>query len=330
MIRKHDARHHPERKAAGAVQGLDRPVGVVHVRGVVAAVRVSQHPASRVEYTVEHRHEQVQRILCAQHLVGLGETRPGVGVVCSQITQVGARHGHEECRRHALARDVRDHQPDAPVGQLDEIIEIPAHGGRRNHARRPIAARRRREGRRQNRHLQRPRDLELGFDLRLRPFQRGILVGELAGALGDGRFQDVRLKLQHTQQSQPSQQAQPARIETSQEEGSDRKQVHQPVEADDEGALFRRCHDAQQILEREHANHDDLFDAQRAGGPPGESWNRLHADRCDAQHDQREDEVLKGARVPSSGQQEQFRQSPHRGRQGLSRPPSGRHAHRPA
>ncbi len=114
-------------------------------------------------------------------------------MVHGELAEVGARHRHKECRRHTLARDVRHDEPDLPVRQLDEVVEIPAHGSGRDHSRRAVAPRLRRKLRRQDRYLQRPRDVELGLELRLRLYQGVVALGEFVGTFRDDFFEDATL-----------------------------------------------------------------------------------------------------------------------------------------
>jgi len=79
---EHSVRHRSEHESARPVEGLDRLVGAPEVRWGMATVRVAEHSGRRVDYAVEHRDEQIHRILRAQRSVseasaGIGEiTRP--------------------------------------------------------------------------------------------------------------------------------------------------------------------------------------------------------------------------------------------------------------
>jgi hypothetical protein len=86
------------------------------------------------------------------------------------LAQVGARYGHEKCRRHTLAGNIRHDDADASVGQFNEIVEIPAHRGRWRHARGAIAAASGGKGRRQDRALQGAGHVKFLLELRLRTF----------------------------------------------------------------------------------------------------------------------------------------------------------------
>ena len=162
--------------------------------------------------------------------------------------------------------------------------------------------------------LQRAGHFELGFDLRLRHLQRRILVGELAGALGNGGLEKVRLQFQETQQPQEAQRPQPARVKADRKRRRDRQQIHDARQAEHVRKPVLRGHDAQHVLEREHRDDDDLLDAQRACCPGRQPRDRRQPDGGDAHDDQHDDEVLEGLCVRPAPHDQHIRQGAQRSR----------------
>ena len=131
----------------------------------------------------------------------------------------------------------------------------------------------RRKRRRQDRDLQRPRDFELGFELRLCLLERRRSCSASSRVRSATVFSRMCVCSFRTRSSRSSRKRpHGARVDAREVERRDRDQVHQPLEAEDEGPDFLGRREAQQVLEREDGDDDDLFDAKHRlaqAGRPG-------------------------------------------------------------
>ena len=107
-------------------RGSTTPSARVDAREVVAGVGEPEVTGRRIEHRVEAGDEHVRRHLGAQELVGPAQH----GARVDQAGGVGAQDavggGHHHGGRHALVGDVADHEPDATLGQRDEVVEVAA------------------------------------------------------------------------------------------------------------------------------------------------------------------------------------------------------------
>ena len=107
-------------------RGSTTPSRGVDAREVVAGVGEAEVTGRRIEHGVEAGDEHVRRHLGAQELVGPAQDRAGVDQAGRVGAQDAVRGGHHHRGGHALVGDVADHEPDATLGQRDEVVEVAA------------------------------------------------------------------------------------------------------------------------------------------------------------------------------------------------------------
>ena len=91
----------------------------------MTGVAVDQPTAERIQNAVKDGHEQFGVHVGDDALVGYLQQRfwvlrIGRGIGADQCTA----QRHEQCRAHAFVDHIGDHDPQAPIRQGDEIIEI--------------------------------------------------------------------------------------------------------------------------------------------------------------------------------------------------------------
>ena len=92
----------------------------------MAGVGVGDAALRHVQDAVERRHEAPRLLVLREQPVHLGEDGADRVVVPDLGDQAGPEAGHDERRRDALARDVRQRQPVVAVGDPDEVVVVPA------------------------------------------------------------------------------------------------------------------------------------------------------------------------------------------------------------
>jgi len=97
-------------------------------------------PGGRVEDEHEARDEHVDRDLRVEQVVDLGQHLPGRAARGGRGPQQRVRARHHQRGRHALVRHVPGHHHDAPVAQVDHVVEVPAHRPRGAVERRDVPA----------------------------------------------------------------------------------------------------------------------------------------------------------------------------------------------
>ncbi len=109
----------------------DGVAGGVHERQVVPGVGVAQVAARGIEHAVEAGHEHVGRDLGAEVVVHALQHRAGREHPLRRCAKhaPGSRHHHRG--GDALVGHVAHDQADQPVGEVDEVVEVAAHGARR-------------------------------------------------------------------------------------------------------------------------------------------------------------------------------------------------------
>ena len=113
-------RHSPRTQLLDAVGGL-------HVGHVVARIRESQQPARRIEHSVEAGDEHLLGHVGTEVVVHPLQHVPGLDQPLSRGPQDAAGGRHHQRGRHTLVGDVADDEPDPPVGQRNDVVEVTAH-----------------------------------------------------------------------------------------------------------------------------------------------------------------------------------------------------------
>ena len=118
---------HGHRHAARARQGLHAAIGAQQIRRVVASVDVMQHARIQVQHPVEQGDEHHLLVFCGQQIVELGYALRGLGNELRCGLEQGARNGHEQCCRHALARHIGDDKAQCVRADEKVVVKIAPH-----------------------------------------------------------------------------------------------------------------------------------------------------------------------------------------------------------
>ena len=160
----------------------------------MAGVGVAQMPGRRVQDAVEAGHEHVLGDIRHEAVVDAREHRAGLGQALRAGAHDASRRRHHHRGRNALVGDVADHEADAPVAELDEVVEVAADRARRAVERGQIPAGERRQLLRQEVLLDQLRDRELLLEAVARADLGLLLAHELADAHRRRRLRGERLE----------------------------------------------------------------------------------------------------------------------------------------
>ena len=93
---------------------------------IVAGVGVAQLSGGQIQRTVKSGDEHRRRVVLAQQSVGLLQTGAGFRHDLGDGADDGAGDSHEQRGGDPLVRNVRDHQSQPAVGQIEKIVKITA------------------------------------------------------------------------------------------------------------------------------------------------------------------------------------------------------------
>src|SRR5215218_11033109 len=96
-------------------------------REVVARVSVAQAPILRIEDTIEAGDERARGYVCNQRFVDPSQYLTRGFPRLNDGPEHAAGRSHHKGSRHTMAGGVPHYQPQAPVFQFEEVVEVSSH-----------------------------------------------------------------------------------------------------------------------------------------------------------------------------------------------------------
>ncbi len=148
----------------------------------IGVPQIARHAG--IEHAVEAGDEHVLGDIGTEVVVDAREHGAGLVQALGARAQHASRRSHHHRCRDPLVGHVADDEPDTPVGQLDEVVEVTAHGPGRPVERCDLPPRELGQMLRQEVLLNQLRDLQLLLEPAARPDLDLLLADELADANG--------------------------------------------------------------------------------------------------------------------------------------------------